>query len=45
MKLEDKVSFLKIIKNHGIEVTTGFNDWHLIQLIEHINKYHPKIEI
>ncbi len=45
LSYQDKISFLKIIKNHSIEVMVGFNDWHLNQLIEQINKYHPKIEI
>lgn len=45
LSYQDKVSFLKIIKNHSIEVMAGFNDWHLAQLVEHIKKYHPKIEI
>nr|AQS29699.1 hypothetical protein [uncultured archaeon] len=42
-KLPDKISILKITKNHGIEVIEGFSEQFLNQLVEHIEKYNPKI--
>ena len=42
-KLPEKISILKITKNHGIEVIEGFSEHFLNQLVEHIEKYNPKI--
>ena len=38
-------SYLKITKNHSITIINGFNEFMLNDLIEHIKKYNPKIEI
>ena len=43
--LTEKISLLKIIYNHGIHVHVGFNEHSLNQLVEHIKKYKPKIQI
>jgi hypothetical protein len=41
----NKISKIKIIRNHAIIVCDGFNELFLNQeLIEHIKKYKPKIE-
>jgi len=39
------MSYLKIIKNHSITIINGFNELMLNDLIEHVKKYSPKIEI
>ncbi|MDP3026530.1 MAG: hypothetical protein Q8N63_02390 [Nanoarchaeota archaeon] len=39
------VSYLKITKNHSITIINGFNEFMLNDLIEHIKKYNPKIEV
>ena len=44
MNLQEKVSLLKIIKNHSINVHIGFSEHSLNQLLEHIKRYNPKIE-
>lgn len=42
---ENKVSFLKIIRNHGILVLNGFDEeWLNLNLVEHIKKYKPRLE-
>jgi arsenate reductase-like glutaredoxin family protein len=41
----DKQPLLKIVKSHSINVIKGFNEILLNQLIEHIQKYKPKIKI
>jgi hypothetical protein len=38
-------SYLKISKSHSISIIDGFNELILNQLVEHIKKYNPKIEI
>jgi len=38
-----RISFLKIVKNHSISLIISYNEFELNQLIEHINKYHPKL--
>ncbi len=41
----NKISKLRIIRNHAIIVCTGFNEFFLNQeIIEHIKKYKCKIE-
>ena len=40
--LYDK-SMLKIVKSHSISFIIGFQEHSLNQLIEHIEKYKPKI--
>ena len=39
------LSYLKITKNHSITIIDGFNNFMLNDLIEHIKKYNPKIEV
>jgi len=43
-KLSRKKSLLKITYNSGIGVITGFNEYALNQLLEHIKKYKPNVE-
>jgi len=38
----DRVSALKITYAHHIQVMYGFDEWGLMQLLEHIKKYNPK---
>jgi hypothetical protein len=38
-------SYLKITYSHSTHMIDGFQEHALVQLIEHINKYHPKIAI
>jgi len=38
-------SYLKITKNHSITIIDGFNEPMMNELIEHIKKYNPKIEV
>ena len=38
-----RISFLKIIKSSSISLIIGYNKFELNQLIEHINKYRPKL--
>ncbi len=42
--LPNKISLIRIKKNHNIQVIDGYNEHLLNQLLEHINKYNPKIE-
>lgn len=39
-----KESILKINFNQGIQIINGFNEFALNQLLEHIEKYKPKIK-
>ena len=40
------VSVLKIMKNHGPETYRGFDEQQLnLNIVEHIKKYGPKVEI
>ena len=39
------MSYLKITKNHSITIINGVNKLMLNDLIEHVKKYNPKIEI
>ncbi len=39
------VSYLKITKSHSITIINGFNELMLNDLIGHVKKYNPKIEI
>ena len=41
----DKKSLLKITKSHSINITYGYLEWDLNQLLEHIKKYDPKMGI
>lgn len=41
--LKDKTSLLEIRSGY-VKVITGFLEWDLNQLIEHMKKYNPKIE-
>ena len=44
LSFQDKISALKVIKNHSIEVFTGFDEQQLnLNIIDHIKKYNPKI--
>jgi len=43
-KLNIKKSILKITYSHCIHIT-GYNEWDLSQLLEHIKKYKPKINL
>ncbi len=40
----NKISFLKIVRSHSISIITGYQQFFLDQLLEHIKKYNPKIE-
>lgn len=39
------ISFLKIIYSHSIHELNGYDEKLMNQLLEHIKKYNPKIEI
>lgn len=43
--LLNSISFLKITRSHSISIITGFQRFLFDQLLEHIKKYNPKIEI
>ena len=43
--ISSDISFLKIVNSHSIHIITGYNEFALNQLIEHIKKYNPKIKI
>ena len=40
----DNISTVKVTKSYSIGVCAGFNEFFLNQLVEHINKYKPKIK-
>ena len=42
-RIDAKKSLLKIIHSHSIHIIDGFNEFALNQLLEHIQKYKPKI--
>ena len=43
---EKDISFLKITRNHSINLIDGFNEHAInMEIIEHIKKDHPKIEV
>ena len=44
MPLNTKTASLKVVYSSAIGVITGFNEFALNQLIEHIKKYNPKIK-
>lgn len=42
--LQERISLLKVRYRHAIQVMVGFNQHMLNQLIEHIERYKPRIE-
>lgn len=46
LSLQNKISALKIVFNHSIHILKGFDENCLnLNLLEHIKKYKPKIEV
>ena len=42
--IQNKISLLEIKKSHSIHIITGFIEHDLNQLVEHIEKYTPRVE-
>jgi arsenate reductase-like glutaredoxin family protein len=46
ISFQEQISIIKITRNHSINVINGFNESMMnMEIIEHIKKYKPKIEI
>ncbi len=46
LSCQNKISILKVTKNHGVMVYTGFNEQQLnLNIIEHIKKYNIEMSI
>jgi arsenate reductase-like glutaredoxin family protein len=46
LSFQEQISIIKITRNHSINVINGFNEHMMdMEIIEHIKKYKPKIEI
>ncbi len=44
-KINTKISLLKMTYSSSIHIISGFNEFALSQLLEHIKKYNPKIKV
>lgn len=46
ISFQEQISIVKITRSHSINVIDGFNEHMMnMEIIEHIKKYNPKIEI